>query len=563
MNAGQRPLPIGKDNFQKLIESHCYYVDKTLLIKDLLDSGTEVALFTRPRRFGKTLNQSMIQFFFEKRTEDTSHLFQGLKISASGGNYMDHQGQYPVINLSFIMAKQPTFDLSFDSIKKLLANEYNRHAYLLDTIHLDSHKDRYSRIQNSVGEITDYTDAIRFLSECLFHYHKKNVIILIDEYDVPLENAYYHNFYSDMSAFIRTLFESALKTNEYLNFCVLTGCLRISRESIFTGLNNLEVNSITNDMYAERFGFTPHEAVQLLNYYNLGECQKLLTDWYNGYVFGNTEIYNPWSVIQFIKDLRVNKNALPSPYWSNTSSNSIVKDLIDYADDATRDELSALMAGQPLEKPIHEDVTYDTIYNSKDNLWNFLYFTGYLTKVSEQMQDDVILMKLRIPNKEVKSVYNRIITSWFDTKRNQLALDGLKDALETANTQKIEQIITQVLTLSISSFDYNETFYHGLMIGLLTNIDGYYITSNREAGNGRLDVQMKSRLYWNTSFIFEFKLASSFSDMKERAEDALSQIEAKHYDTLLKSEGRMKILKYGIAFYKKECKVLCNTEPQD
>ncbi len=356
-----KPLPIGVDNFEKLITRDYYYIDKTLLIKDLLDNKADVNLFTRPRRFGKTLNMSMLQYYFEKREEDNAYLFENLNIMKAGEEYTSHMGQYPVINLSLKSAKQPNFELAYISIARRIAEEYKRHEYILKSENLKNEKERFLKILKEQGDEGDYTDSIFFLSQCLEKYHNKKVIILIDEYDVPLENAFFEGFYDKMIAFLRSLFESALKTNSSLEFSVITGCLRISRESIFTGLNNLNIVSILNDRYAEHFGFTDDEVKKILKDYKVEEKYSIIKEWYNGYIFGSTNVYNPWSVVKYVYDLLPNINVFPSSYWANTSSNSIVKSLIEKADSVTKKEIELLIEGKTIEKRVHEDITYDEV----------------------------------------------------------------------------------------------------------------------------------------------------------------------------------------------------------
>ncbi len=375
-----KPLPIGVDNFKDIILDNYYYVDKTLLIKDIIDNKAKVNLFTRPRRFGKTLNISMLQYFFENAKEDNSYLFKDLKIMSQGEKYISDMGQYPVINLSLKSAKQPTFELAYECLLNEIIEEFKRHDYILKSDNLDYEKEDYINIIKKKASLGTVVTSIKFLSECLEKYHNKKVIILIDEYDVPLENSFFRGFYDEMIDFIRSLFESALKTNDYLEFAVLTGCLRISKESIFTGLNNLEIISILNKYYDEYFGFTPEEVSKILKDYNLKDKEDTVKKWYNGYIFGNAEVYNPWSVIKFVKDLYIDNYVFPISYWANTSSNSIVKSLIEKADDDTKSEIEELIAGKTIEKPIHEDITYGDIDSSMDNLWNFMFFTGYLKK---------------------------------------------------------------------------------------------------------------------------------------------------------------------------------------
>ena len=382
-----KPLPIGIDNFEKLITQGYYFVDKTLLIKDLLDNKADADLFTRPGRFGKTLNMSMLQYFFEDERnwhtgekKDNSALFNGLNIMNAGEKYTSEMGTYPVINLSLKSVKQGSLDLAFKCLREEIANEFERHQFILQSESLKNRKEEFLKIASKDNDMSLYSTSLRFLSECLEKYYNKKVIILIDEYDVPLENAFFEGFYDEMIKFIRSLFESALKTNPHLEFAVITGCLRISKESIFTGLNNLKIISILDDRYAEYFGFTDDEVKKTCEYYNMTEKYEDIKEWYNGYIFGETNIYNPWSVMQYVDDLTANIKRYPNSYWANTSSNSIVKSLIDMADDETKNEIELLIEGKTIEKPVHEDITYDEIYDSMDNLYNFMFFTGYFKK---------------------------------------------------------------------------------------------------------------------------------------------------------------------------------------
>lgn len=382
-----QPLPIGIDDFSKLRNDGYYYVDKSLFIKDLLDKKGIANLLARPRRFGKSLNMSMLQCFFENTGDAAQNsrnamLFQGLKIMDAGALYTSHMGQYPVISLTLKSAKQPTWDLSYGCLKEEIGKEYRRHQELLGMLELPEEKRRYFDIMNQQGSLQDYTTSLSFLSECLNKKYHSPVIILIDEYDVPLENAYFSGFYEQMVPFIRSVLESSLKGNPNLAFAVMTGCLWITKESIFTGLNNLEMISILNASYDEYFGFTQSEVDQMLEFYQLTEKRQELCEWYDGYRFGNAEVYNPWSVTNHIKALKIDPNTFPRPYWANTSSNSIVRSLVERADTSVRAELEKLIAGQTIEKPVHEDITYDGIYDSENNLWNFLFFTGYLKMVS-------------------------------------------------------------------------------------------------------------------------------------------------------------------------------------
>jgi len=549
-----KPLPIGIDNFEMLITRGYYFVDKTLLIKDLLDNKAAVNLFTRPRRFGKTLNMSILQYFFENSEKDNSYLFEDLNIIKAGEKYTSHMGKYPVINLSLKSAKQPTFELAYISIRRRIAEEYKRHEYILEDKKLKGEKDRYIRISKEQGDEGDYIDSLYFLCECLEKYHNSKVIILIDEYDVPLENAFFEGFYDRMITFIRSLFESALKTNSSLEFSVITGCLRISRESIFTGLNNLDIISILNEHYDEYFGFTQNEVSRMLKDYGLSEKEELTKSWYNGYIFGQAQVYNPWSVVKFVKDLYKNKNVFPSSYWANTSSNSIVKSLIEKADTATKNEIELLIEGKTIEKPVHEDITYDEIYNTMDNLWNFMFFTGYFKKVSERMDDqDNRYLELSIPNREVKYIFRTKILKWFEEKVKAKDLSKLYTSIINGEIETFEAELGRLLVETISFNDAYENFYHGFVVGALANMHDYIVKSNREGGSGRSDLFIKSVSKRGVAIVIEFKIAKKIDNLEKRAEDALKQIEDKGYDMELRSEGYKNIIRYGISFYEKDC----------
>jgi len=551
-----KPLPIGIDDFEKLITRGYYFIDKTLIIKDLLDNKADVNLFTRPRRFGKTLNMSMLKQFFENSPKDKRCLFEGLNIMKEGEAYTSHIGQYPVINLSLKSAKQPNFELAYISIRRRIAEEFERHEYILENENLENKKERYLKILKEQGEEGDYIDSLYFLCECLEKYHNKKVIILIDEYDVPLENAFFEGFYDEMIAFIRSLFESALKTNSSLEFSVITGCLRISKESIFTGLNNLEIISILNKSYDEYFGFTQEEVSKMLGDYDLNEKETLVKEWYNGYIFGDAEVYNPWSAVRFVKDLVVNKSTFPSSYWANTSSNSIVKSLIEKADTKTKQEIELLIEGKTIEKPVHEDITYDEIYDSMDNLWNFMFFTGYFKKVNERMdEEDNHYLELSIPNREVKYIFRTKILKWFEEKVKAKDLSKLYTGIINGEAEIFEEELGRLLMETISFNDAYENFYHGFVVGALANMHDYIVKSNREGGKGRSDLFIKSVSKRGVAIVIEFKIAKNIDDLEKRADDALKQIKEKGYDMELRSEGYKNIVKYGISFCEKDCYV--------
>ena len=551
------PLPVGVDDFEKLRKEQYYYIDKTLFIKDLLDMKGEVNLFTRPRRFGKTLNMSMLRCFFEKDMPGQAELFRGLQIMEAGERYLAFMGRYPVISLSLKSMKQPSCELSFEMLKKEVGSEFARHWRQVEESGklTQAQKERYLRIRDLRGVESDYADALKFLSECLRISEGERTVILIDEYDVPLENAYFAGFYEKMTGIIRSLFESALKTNDNLAFAVVTGCLRISRESIFTGLNNLEINSITTALYGENFGFTQPEVEALLSFYGLEENLDTVQQWYDGYKFGNAEVYNPWSVISYVKSCCGDRQALPRPYWSNTSSNSIVRSLVERADLSVKQEIEALIEGKTITKPIHEDITYEDIDSTQENLWNFLFFTGYLKKISEYQEGENIYIEMAIPNREVRYIYKTTVLRWFEEKTDKKELTPLYESILEGDTDRMSRILSENLMETISFYDYQESYYHGFLAGMLKNIGSYLVLSNRESGNGRPDILLKYPSVRGKAVILEIKVADTFSGLEEKCDEALRQIEEQEYEESLRQEGYQDILKYGVAFYRKECMV--------
>lgn len=556
-----RPLPIGIDDFKKLRENNFLYIDKTLLIKELLDNRSEVSLFTRPRRFGKTLELSMLRYYFEagdkadEKVTDNRALFDGLKILEAGDKYTKHLCQYPVISISLKSARQPDFEKAFVMLKRQIAEEFRRHKYVADNLEGNDER-RYHLIMNETDQSTQYLDAIAFLSRILYEYYQKKVIILLDEYDVPLENAYFNGFYDKMADFIRSLFESALKTNSYLEFAIITGCLRITKESIFTGLNNLEIVSVMNNNYAEYFGFTQDEVESMLSAYGIEEKCKEVREWYDGYRFGKTEVYNPWSVINYVKAVSADHDAFPRPYWANTSSNSIVRELVEHADNSVKQEMESLIDGGTIEKPVHEDITYGEVYKSEDNLWNFLFFTGYLKKLSERFDGETIYLTLGIPNTEIKMIYRNTILDWFNQSIRKKDFTQMYHALLHQETEILERELSKNLMETISFYDYREDYYHGFLAGLLKMLDGYTLKSNRESGLGRSDLLLLSAPYDGTAVIMELKVADTFAQLDSSAREALEQIKQKQYDAELKLEGYHTFVYYGISFFKKLCRVL-------
>ena len=554
-----KKISIGVEDFKEIIEKDGYFVDKTLMIQSLIESNAKVTLFTRPRRFGKTLNQFMIRRFFEdERTEkgekvDNGYLFDGLKIAECGEEILKHQQQYPVIFLSLKSAKQDDYQTAYACLIDEICKEFQRHSYVLQNEMPVRSREIFERIALGRGSKEEYAKALGFLSECLAKYHGNNAFILIDEYDVPLENAYLHGFYDNMIGFIRSLFESALKTNPYLEKGVITGCLRISKESIFTGLNNLENDSVLRTRYADSFGFTEAEVEAMLAYYGLQQELAEVKEWYDGYLFANTEIYNPWSILKYVNDRKDHVTAFALPYWSNTSSNSIVREMVGEADEMAKADLETLINDGTIEKPVHEDITYGDIHQSQDNLWNFLFFTGYLKKISERKDEsgETLYLSMAIPNTEIKTIYKNSIAYWFEQRMKETDRSPLKHALETGDCEAAEDFINSQLADTISYYDYAENFYHGFMLGILTNIGGYRVKSNRESGNGRPDIVMTESKFRGRAMILELKVSETISGMEKKCEEGLAQIEKGNYTQPLSDDGYQPILKYAICFFKK------------
>ncbi len=552
-----KPIPIGHENFKKIIDADCLYIDKTLMLKEIIDSTSKVLLYTRPRRFGKTLNMSMIQYYFEKTEQDNSYLFDNLKISQAGDKYKDHMGKYPVISLSLKSMKQATYESSFALYKKIISDEFKRHSSILKSPNIsESDKKKYEAICDDTADKSIYLYSIQFLSDCLCKAFEKNVIILIDEYDVPLENAYFRGYYNEIVDLIRSVFESALKTNNSLEFGILTGCLRVSKESIFTGLNNLKINSITTMDYSEYFGFTESEVKDMLESYNVSERFEDIKDWYNGYIFGKTPIYNPWSILNFISDLRSDINALTKPYWSNTSSNDIIRELIFTGGEETKAILQELMNGKTVTKPIYEDITYRNVDINCDYIWSFLLFTGYLKQIDIHLKEDIQYCEMVIPNREVRSIYKSTVMQWFKEKIRNTGTSELFNAIVNGDTDAFTKEVNKWLRKCISYQDNYESFYHGFLAGLLLGTDEYTVKSNRENGKGRTDIVICEYQGRSVAVIIEIKIAGKYKELDRKCDEALMQIEERNYEAELIDDGYENIIKYGVAFCsEKVCRV--------
>ena len=556
-------LPVGIDDFRKLRESDFYYVDKTKLIEQLLQSWSEVTLFTRPRRFGKTLNMSMLKSFFEIGTDKS--LFDGLYISKNKELCDEYMGKYPVIFLSLKGVEGLDFSSARRMLCTIIEREINRHYYLKTSDAL-TEEDRAQFAKMLQGNDSNIEDSIRMLSQLLYKHYRQKTVILIDEYDVPLDKTFQNGYYKEMVSLIRGIFGQALKTNEFLQFAVLTGCLRVSKESIFTGLNNFEINSIVDIDHDEQFGFTDNEVKKLLSDYDRAERYPDVREWYDGYHFGNADIYCPWDVINFAKKLVADKNARPSAFWINSSGNDMVKRFVDKADQTTRDEIEKLVAGGIVEKRLRLDLTYDEIDSTIDNLWSVLFTTGYLTKIGEVKMPDSesYAYKLVIPNKEVREVFILQIQEWFKSvvTNDNDNMKLLSKAILDKDEQRIQRQLNIVMGRMISVLDtkasdnMKENFYHGLLLGLLrgSNPD-WLIKSNRESGDGFSDILIRPEDP-DEGIVIEVKYAKEIKGLDVACEAAMAQIKDKRYYEALRDEGRCNILAYGIAFSRKRCKVI-------
>ena len=554
---GKKRIPIGYEDFKQLIDSGFYYVDKSMLIYELLHSGGQNNLITRPRRFGKTLNFSMLKYFFDINEKDNAYLFDGLKISKYYEELAMYRNTHPVITLSLKCAKQGDYREALRGLKYEIQRQFINNKFILDSDKLaDEYKDEYKKIL-SMDEDAVWSNSIQLLSICLKQYYGTKTIILIDEYDVPLEDAYFSGYYDEMVRFIRSLFESALKTNSALEFSVITGCLRISKESIFTGLNNLAVNSILSNKYSESFGFVQYEVDELMKYYNIEEKSQLMKKWYDGYLFGKSEVYNPWSVLNQVKEWSEDKDISAIPWWTNTSSNNIIRTLVSQADNETKDIIENLIHGGSVETVLKETVTYGDLTENNENIWSFLFFTGYL-KIKEIVKTGEVIgeptiYSLVIPNLEIKSCYTDIIIQYFEIYKKAINKDNLYKALLGRNAQDFAEQITDLLRKTISYYDSTESFYNGLISGLLSGNVYYKVESNRETGDERSDLVLYQQDVAQNAVILEFKVCGKNETADDAAKRALKQINDRDYASKAREEGYKNIIKYGVAFKGKMC----------
>lgn len=542
--AKNKSLPIGVSDF-KLATTGYYYVDKTLMIRDFLDKKPMVSLFTRPRRFGKTLNMDMLRVFFEKTNEDTSVYFKDKQIWQCGDYYTKHQGQYPVIFLTFKDVKSMTWEETFQKIRRLISLEFIRHNELETSSVLTAYeKEQYHLLAGDNGDEVDCQMGLQLLSLLLHKHYGRECIIIIDEYDTPIQQGHTCNFYPEIVNFMRNFFSGGLKDNPHLAFGFLTGILRVAKESIFSGMNNLKTYSILDDGYSSYFGFTEKEVKDMLRYYGKDDKYNELSEWYDGYRFGNTEIFNPWSVINYISD-----NCFPKAFWQSTGSNEIIGEIIQTATPEITKDLYKLLCGEKIAAYIDTSVIYPEVQNNPYSVYSFLLVAGYLKVANIYPQSDGNFMcDVAIPNKEITFVYEKEVLN--RTNQNSLAI-SISQAIFSKDTQKLQALLEDFMVKSISSIDgANEGFYHGMMLGLCAILGNRYkIRSNRESGLGRFDIQLMPLTKGMPGFIFEFKhTKDEHTDLSALADSALQQIETKKYDTELRDNGVNSIIRIGIAF---------------
>ena len=548
-----RKLPVGIENFEEIRTEGFYYVDKTGLIRELLNNWGKVNLFTRPRRFGKTLNMSMLKSFFEIGGDKS--IFDGLTVAQDKELCGEYMGKYPVVFISLKGVDGLTFEDAYERLRRLIRSEAFRLEVLRDSTAIsDEERNAYLRIISEQDTVPDVTDSLKMLSSLLEKHYGQKVILLIDEYDVPLDKAYAHGYYPQMIDLIRAMFGAALKTNDSLFFAVLTGCLRVSKESIFTGLNNLKVHSISDVKYDEYFGFTDQEVGEMLAYYGLENHHDETCEWYDGYRFGGQDVYCPWDVINFCDDLRSDPQAEPKSYWLNTSGNDMVRSLIDKTKSGTtRMEVEELIAGNTITKQLNEQLTHNEINSSVNNIWSLLYMTGYLTAAQRPSGGRYTL---RIPNHEVRQIFKSQVLEWFNDKAIAEAdqLTDLYAAFEKGDTETITSYLNKQLIATVSYYDAQESFYHGFLLALLNTCASWQVSSNVETGTGRSDIIVE-REDGQLGFVVEVKDVKDRSKLDAACDAAMKQIEEKDYTAILRRYGVEEIWTYGIAFCEKRCKV--------
>ena len=550
----KKAVPVGVENFERIIKDGYYYVDKSLLIEKMLENRTPVTLFTRPRRFGKTLNMSMLKYFFDvENKEENRTLFENLKISNS--KYMSEQGKYPVIFISLKDLKADTWEMCRLEIKKVISKLYREFQYITEKMDEDD-KEIYNSIKNRKNDI-DLNTSLELLSDFLCEYYGKKVIVLIDEYDSPIINAFDKGYYNEAIEFFQVFYSSALKTNDSLKYGILTGITRIIKEGIFSGLNNLYVNTILSKNYAEYFGLLESEVIEMLDNFNMKYKIEEVRSWYNGYLFGNEQIYNPWSIVNYLREKEIKS------YWANVSGNTLLENMLDNAGESVYADLKRFTDGESIEKYISDGTTIKSLLSSDDEIWQLFLYSGYLTKAEEQMEIDVMseytnIYNLKIPNREIRSYFGSLfLNRFFGT---EVKTNILIKALENEDIKKFEKTLGEIMINMLSHFDLDsemEKIYQVFMIGLVGFLMGRYeIISNNESGYGRYDLAMIPVKSNEKAYLMEFKISKAEKGMRAKAEEALKQIDEKKYDTRLKARGIKNILKIGIAFYGKSVKVV-------
>ena len=544
-------IPVGISDFERIRELNYYYVDKTGLIKTLLQGEMDqVTLITRPRRFGKTMAMNMVASFLDIR-KDSKKLFDGLEISKEKEICKNWMNQYPTLFLSLKDVDGTTFENAFNMLKFVISSLCSQNSYLETGENIrENEKDIFSRLRSQTASITDIKGSIVTIMNMMQSYYEKPVILLIEEYDVPIAKASNNGYYKEMLEVIKGMLSTALKDNSSLKFAVITGCLKIAKESIFTGTNNFVSDTISSTRYNEYYGFTQQDVDKLLADAEIEEKADLIKEWYDGYNFGEFEVYCPWDVMNYLRDLQNDLNARPVSYWKNTSDNAIIRSFIDYTGAAIRKKLEVLIAGGSICQKIEEDLTYDYLHSSEDNLWSILYLTGYLTKVGERDKDGQI--ELRIPNKEVKEIFESTVRKWFEDSARVTNRKDLFDAVWNKDADKATKEISTLLRMTISYYDYRENFYHAFLAGIFAGA-GYSVESNREHGEGRSDIVIYNDVTGQVA-VFEAKYSRKLEDLEKDCQKALDQINTKMYAKEFE-DAYEEVLCYGIAFYKKRCLV--------